>query len=221
MTWTKLGDEFSDECANTGLSDAAYRTHVEAIAWLYRVERMDLHIPKHLLKRFVGSEDWEKAVHVLVALDWWRDRGDHYQVVHHEDVIRQSIAAQQAKRTRDKRAQADKRRREDRKAQEVSDDVSADVIPDTDRQTDKHAVRGSADLPSDPRFWKQPHETEAQNPPAAAPASPSSPASFIHAQPQTERDHLFSRPMPGRCSECEFHVETQGHRDGCSRRATA
>lgn len=140
MTWTKLGDEFSDECANTGLSDAAYRTHVEAIAWLYRVERMDLHIPKHLLRRFVGSEDWESAVRTLLALDWWRDRGDYYQVVHHEDVVRQSIAAQQAKRTRDKKAQADKRQRDDRKAPKVSDDVSADVIPDTDRQTDKQAA---------------------------------------------------------------------------------
>ena len=138
MTWTKLGDEFSDECANTGLSDAAYRTHVEAIAWLYRVERMDLHIPKHLLRRFVGSEDWENAVQVLAALGWWRDRGDHYQVVHHEDVIRQSIAAQQAKRSRDKKAQADKRRRDEAKSSSVSDGVSADVIPDTDRQTSKH-----------------------------------------------------------------------------------
>ncbi len=197
MTWTKLGDEFSDECANTGLSDAAYRTHVEAIAWLYRVERMDLQIPKHLLRRFVGSEDWESAVHVLVGLGWWRDRGDHYQVVHHEDVIRQSIAAQQAKRTRDKKAQADKRRRDDRKGSKVSDAVSADVIPDTDSQTDKQALTGSRDLPSDPRFWKQPHEMEAK------------------ASPTLGLEHL-----PGRCPSCAFHIDTQGHGDGCSERQT-
>ncbi len=197
MTWTKLGDEFSDECANSGLSDAAYRTHVEAIAWLYRVERMDLQIPKHLLRRFVGSDDWENAVRTLLALDWWRDRGAYYQLVHHEDVIRQSIAAQQAKRTRDKRAQADKRRREDRKAQEVSDDVSADVIPDTDRQTDKHAVKGSADLPSEPQWWKQPHEMT---------TSPS---------PTLGLDHL-----PGRCPSCAFHVAKQGHGEGCRERQT-
>jgi integrase len=31
MTWTKLGAEFFDDCADRGLSDAAVRTHVEAI----------------------------------------------------------------------------------------------------------------------------------------------------------------------------------------------
>ena len=147
MTWTKLGDEFSDDCANAGLSDAAYRTHVEAIGWLYRVERMDLHIPKHLLRRFVGSEDWEDAVRDLVALDWWRNRDGHYQLVRHEDVVRQSLAAQQSKRSRDKKAQADKRRRDEAAAHRVSNpvsvDFSADVIPDTDRQTDKQASTAS------------------------------------------------------------------------------
>jgi len=196
MTWTKLGDEFSDECANTGLSDAAYRTHVEAIAWLYRVERMDLHIPKHLLRRFVGSEDWENAVQVLVALGWWRDRGDHYQVVHHEDVIRQSIAAQQAKRSRDKKAQADKRRRDEAKSSSVSDGVSADVIPDTDRQTDK-ALTGSRDLPSDPRYWKRPDEMTTSPSPT-----------------------LGLEALPGRCPRCAYHVATQGHGEGCPERQT-
>lgn len=141
MTWTKLGDEFSDECANTGLSDAAYRTHVEAIAWVYRVERMDLHLPKHLLRRFVGSEHWQDAVLDLLAIGWWTDAGDHYQLTHHADVIRQSIAAQQAKRARDKDAQAAKRKRDEAKRTNVSHGVSADVsdgvIPDTDRQTNK------------------------------------------------------------------------------------
>jgi len=171
VTWTKLGDEFSDDCANTGLSDAAYRTHVEAIGWLYRVERMDLHIPKHLLRRFVGSEVWEHAVRDLVAVDWWRDRADHYQLVHHEDVVRQSIAAQQSKRSRDKKAQADKRRRDERKAQEVSDDVSADVIPDTDRQTDKQALTGEQQKPSrEAEFFHLP-QSDRPKPTVAVPAS--------------------------------------------------
>ncbi len=202
MTWTKLGDEFSDECANTGLSDAAYRTHVEAIAWLYRVERMDLHIPKHLLRRFVGSEQWESGVRDLVALDWWRNRDGHYQLVHHEDVVRQSIAAQQAKRTRDKKAQADKRRREDRKAQEVSDDVSADVIPDTDRQTNMQ-LEGPPQRASNPLFWKQPGEMEAE-------ASTTPEASLT-----PKLSHL-----PDRCPSCGCHVATQGHGEGCPERQT-
>jgi len=49
MTWTKLGDEFSDAAA--GLSSAAFRTHVEALCWSNR-RLLDLIIPKASLKRF-------------------------------------------------------------------------------------------------------------------------------------------------------------------------
>lgn len=142
MTWTKLGDEFSDECANTGLPDSAYRTHVEAIAWLYRVERMDLQIPKRLLPRFVGSEEWAAAVDTLVAIDYWKDRGTAYEVVHHADVIRSSIVAQQSKRSRDKKASAAFRRRSGGPTEQdnVSADTSDDVSADADRQTDIQAA---------------------------------------------------------------------------------
>lgn len=34
MTWTKTGDEFSDECWT--LSDAAYRLHHEGLTWSNR-----------------------------------------------------------------------------------------------------------------------------------------------------------------------------------------
>ncbi len=38
MTWAKFGTEFPDECAHQGMSDAAYRTHSEALIYLHRVE---------------------------------------------------------------------------------------------------------------------------------------------------------------------------------------
>jgi hypothetical protein len=143
MTWTKLGDEYSDEIATAGLSDAAYRTHTEAIGWLYRLEDTTLRIPKHLIRRFAGSEDHQEAVKELADLGFWRDRGDAWEVVHHADVIRQSIQAQRQKRERDKRAQQARRDRTAAaaRARSVSDGVSADVSGrvsgDTDRQTDR------------------------------------------------------------------------------------
>src|SRR5918998_2982553 len=73
MTWCKFGTEFFDDLANAGLSDAAVRTHAEAISWIYRVEQTDLRIPKHLVRRFAGSEAWEVAVKDLVAAEFWRD----------------------------------------------------------------------------------------------------------------------------------------------------
>lgn len=140
MTWTKLGDEFSDECANAGISDAAYRTHVEAIAWVYRVERMDCRIPKHLIRRFAGSDHYEAAVKDLVALEWWTDATDHYEITHHGDVIRASITAQQKRRVKEK--EASRRYRKRQQEARVMDDVMDDVTDDADRQTDRHAFEG-------------------------------------------------------------------------------
>jgi len=142
MTWSKYGSEYSDELANAGVSDGAYRTHTEAIGWLYRIEDVKLRIPKHLLRRFAGSPDYEIAVKELAERGFWRDRGDTWEIVHHADVIRQSIQAQRQKRDRDKRAQQTRRKRVAAEpgsgsvSGDVSADVSAGVIGDTDRQTD-------------------------------------------------------------------------------------
>jgi hypothetical protein len=72
MTWTKLGDEHADAAAD--LSDAAWRTHVEAWEWSNRM-LLDLAIPKQHLRRFAFSNDAEKAVEELLATGWWEDRG--------------------------------------------------------------------------------------------------------------------------------------------------
>jgi len=146
VTWTKLGIEFFDECAQAGLSDAAVRTHVEALGWLYRVESPDLKITKHLVRRFAGSPHWESAVAELVARGWWHDSANAYVVVHHADVFRQSVAAQQAKRIRDKKAQEAHREREAKKAVAGSakfEHVSADTSAYTGSQTNSHQGEGS------------------------------------------------------------------------------
>ena len=143
MTWSKYGSEYSDEIANACLSDAAYRTHTEAIGWVYRIEDLKLRIPKHLVRRFAGSDDYELAVKELAEAGFWRDRGDTWEIVHHADVIRQSIQAQRQKRDRDKRAQQARRKRVAAAPEpgsvsgDVSADISAGVIGDTDSQTDR------------------------------------------------------------------------------------
>ena len=124
MTWAKYSTEFGDECAAAALSDSAYRTHSEAIAWIYRLEETSLRIPKTLLRRFAGSDEYELAAKELAQAGFWRDLGDAWEIRHHADVIRQSILAQRQKRDRDKRAQAARRTRV--KASPVSGDVSAD-----------------------------------------------------------------------------------------------
>lgn len=141
MTWTKLGAEFWDDCANADLSDAAARTHAEAIGWVYRIERTDLRIPKHLVRRFAGSPCWDGAVADLVLAGFWQDCGDAYVLVHHAGVIRASIAAQRSKRERDKRSQRAWRKRNT--TTDVSDGVSADVSGDADSQTDSQEAKAT------------------------------------------------------------------------------
>ncbi len=75
MTWTKLGEEWSD--AARELTDAAFRTHVEALCWSNR-RGLDLMIPKRDLKRFAETDDPDTAVKNLIAAGWWQDCGDKW-----------------------------------------------------------------------------------------------------------------------------------------------
>lgn len=73
MTWTKLGDEFPADARD--LSDAAFRTHVEALCWS-NSRRLDLLIPKREVRRFTETTDPDTAVEELVATGWWQDCAD-------------------------------------------------------------------------------------------------------------------------------------------------
>lgn len=73
MTWTKLGDEWPDEARD--LSDAAYRTHVDALTWSNR-RGLDLLVPKRDIKRFAETADPDTAIKELEHTGWWEDRGD-------------------------------------------------------------------------------------------------------------------------------------------------
>lgn len=91
MTWTKLGDEYGDQCWK--LSDAAMRLQTEALVWQNR---------RHLDGRLDKSEmgHWAKrpeAAEELVRYGFWTDEGDYFQMVYHlgwqrtaEEWLRQS-----------------------------------------------------------------------------------------------------------------------------------
>lgn len=138
MTWRKTGEEFDNECAHVDMTDAAYRTHTEGIGYLYSVGAMDCLLPKRRLAKVANSAEMTEAVKELLGLGFWADRGDAYEVVHHGDVIRQSLAAQGKKLERDKRAAKAYRERKSQDGESTTPplNVSADVSGDTDRQTD-------------------------------------------------------------------------------------
>lgn len=80
MTWTKLSDDFSDQCH--ALSDAAFRTHVEALVWIMRRETGG-YIDAREVKRFAESPHAEAAVDELVSVGWWSFERQGYRVHHH------------------------------------------------------------------------------------------------------------------------------------------
>lgn len=155
MTWAKFGTDFWRKLAHAGYSDAAVRTHAEAIAYLYEVAEettgdIELTIPKHLVRTFAGSPDYERGVAECVGRGAWREHDWSYEVVHHSDVVRDSLRAQWRKKERDIRAQKAAR---DRKAHgavstdvstdagtDASADVSADVSAPVNKQASRQAV---------------------------------------------------------------------------------
>lgn len=77
MTWTKLSDDFSDDCWE--LSDAAFRLHVEGLVWSGR-KLLDLRLAKEDVVRWAKRPG---AADELVAAGWWHNEGEYYFIVHH------------------------------------------------------------------------------------------------------------------------------------------
>lgn len=145
MTWRKTGSEFDDECALADLTNGAYRTHMEAIGYVYTVELMTCRFPKRSLPRFASSPTLSEDIRELIGAGFWQDASTEYEIVHHADVIRQSLAAQQKQRAISKKTSAKYRQK---KAEEPGTDnggtteVTRHVTPNADRQTDKQLGTG-------------------------------------------------------------------------------
>jgi hypothetical protein len=172
MSWTKLGDEFADECWT--LSANAFRLHTEGLVWSNR-KGTDGQLAKDDMVRWAHDPD---AAEELVSIGWWEDCGEHYLIVHHigyqrtrEQVARQSIANTQ------NRAKG--------KARPVLHVVKNDSSDDSSDESTDEMDRTGQDRTG--RF----EEKRIGN-------------GFV---PPTG---------PGRCEECGWHVEKQGHKDGCA-----
>lgn len=131
--WTKIGDEFVDDAAD--LSDAAVRTHLEALAWSNR-RLLDLVIPKRDLRRFAFSETADAAVTELVNVGWWEDCGNCWALVYRPEW-QQSREQVEKRREDNLRSQWHRRGKHDlcvvgKCAALSADDTRADARADTD-----------------------------------------------------------------------------------------
>lgn len=91
MTWTKLSDDYADECWT--LSDAAFRLHTEALVWSAR-KLLDCRIPVTDLPRFSRCPD---AADELLGCGWWSldMEAGVYELIYH---ARYQLTREQAAR---------------------------------------------------------------------------------------------------------------------------
>ncbi len=108
MTWTKLSDDFADELA--GLSDAAFRTHVEGLLWVMRRETGG-HLTERDVRRFAETDEPTAAVQELLDQGVWQGANTGYAIRHHMEhqPDREVLAA---RRANDAQRQAKKRRKD-------------------------------------------------------------------------------------------------------------
>lgn len=124
MTWSKLSDDFGDQCAD--LSDAAFRTHTEGLLWVMRRETGGA-VTTRDVSRFAESADWREAVTELVTRGFWDQYDNGYMISHHMQH-QPEVEVLAARRRND----AERQRRKRRKAAGLKDDIQ----PDADRTPD-------------------------------------------------------------------------------------
>lgn len=124
MTWLKIGEEFTRETRH--LSDAAFRTHVEGLAWALDRETGG-ELAERDVSRFAETEDAAAAVNELVDAGYWQRTRTGYLIGHHMDE-QPSPQYLQDKRRNNAQRQARYREREALKAQGLSPEQIDDVL---------------------------------------------------------------------------------------------
>ena len=132
MTWTKLSDDYSDDCWT--LSDAAFRLHTEGLVWSNR-KLLDLRLAKNDIRRWATHPD---AADELVDAGYWTDEGDHYRIRHHGiyQRTREQVQRQQEANRRNRNSPKHPRPGRENHHQPPSDDSSDDLSNDSRDERD-------------------------------------------------------------------------------------
>lgn len=125
MTWTKLGDEYNEDCFR--LSSDAYRLHTEGLVYSTG-KNLDGRLEKSRMLRWAYNID---AAPELVACGFWTDEGDYFQIRAHmawQPTAEQRLA--QSMRNRNNRAKAKTRPVKNAQVADESSDESSDHLSD-------------------------------------------------------------------------------------------
>jgi hypothetical protein len=114
VTWLKVSDDFGDDCARAGLSDAAFRTHIEGLVWAMRRETGG-YLDDLDIRRAIETENAAASIAELLAVGFWVRERRGYRIAHtmdHQvepDVIarRRKLATDRKRRQRRRSAGLD------------------------------------------------------------------------------------------------------------------
>lgn len=115
MTWTKLPETFGDECETAGLSDAAFRLHVEALCWTMR-RVTGGRLTQRDVARLASTDRTAAALAELLAVGYWITLGESGYLIKHTmqhqpepDLImrRQQATAERVRKFRRRQAGLD------------------------------------------------------------------------------------------------------------------
>jgi hypothetical protein len=135
--WLKLSDDFADDAARAGLSDASFRTHIEALLWIMRREGEPV-LDRRDLLRALESPQVDEAVPELLATGWWQRQDDgRVRVLHGMDHQPEPEVI-----ARRREAATERQRRKRLKAVGIDPDTGEDVSRrDTTRDSWNDATR--------------------------------------------------------------------------------
>ena len=147
MTWIKINDSFPDHPKVVGLSDTAFRTHLQGLCYCGRF-LTDGHIPVTVIKK-VGTDE---SIGELVEAGLWRSEASGGYLIHdyleHQTSKKQVQDKQEALRERQRRYRAKK----SESGNEIDDEdwdnafSNALVTPSEDRRQKTEYRRQNTDI---------------------------------------------------------------------------
>jgi len=106
VTWLKLSDDYHDELGRIRVSDAAYRTHTEALGWVMRRETGGA-LSAQDVRRFAESPNADQAVDELCDAGLWQRTDTGYLVrfhMEHQPEVEVLAARRESNAERQRRA---------------------------------------------------------------------------------------------------------------------
>ena len=152
MTWTKLSDDFGDDCRD--LSDAAFRTHTEGLIWAMRRETGG-YVDARDVRRFAESPHAQAAVAELVACGWWSIERQGYRINHHMEhqpepeliARRREMTAERVRKHRLKKAGIDVSNAVPERVTRVGSGRDGSGTPTSNKTQQEESEQGRAETP--------------------------------------------------------------------------